>query len=399
MHGSGQDARGAEFRGRSPASVRIASRALDALLSLAPGQRGPIEFRHAPLLASGDLGDVDGPLSSILHPPGLRASLRRHMLGAEHAFEASTRAPDEPVSGAALTRLRNDVEQFTSLEPERQAEVLACLNCLTEQYIALDCLPALTTALYAHVAGCHAMYEGARCLLRIHRESPHARAVLTRLAERPPVPWIGASSSIQLCAAAVRFDQDLPSAAAALARARAWCDEMNASARPFESALARSRLLRVEALLAFKLGRPRESAESLDRALSVAGIAVELSSARSSYANLVALENRKIVLEARAKACADRRDDVGFAIAATDLIRFDPEDAVGWRTTATGAARLGWMSTAAIALAGHFSLGGVGGSSIVAALGGIDRIAPSSSDLDAVLLETIEALCDSAGEY
>ncbi|MEW9555308.1 hypothetical protein [Nonomuraea sp. NPDC050783] len=337
------------------APAAVARVVWETMLTLRESDRGPLHFRHAPLLATGDLGGAGVPMSSILTPSGLRASLVRALGLAEADADLHAAASDG--AGQALTALRAGIAAFAELPPERQAELLSCLNCLTEQATVISLVPRATPDHPRTAAGSRVLYEVGRALLR--RYNPLARPILEGVAESTD-PVLRVLARVQLGAMAVRLRGDLENATAQVDAARGGYAEAEADLDGFLRALLQSRVSRLAALVALRRTDPSGQAAAMERSLETALELERLSRTRPRYDRLVAAENMKIVAESHLKAAGGARDAGEVTRWATTMLSIDPDDPGTWRDIAANTARCGLTTEAAIAAVGMTYVGGAG---------------------------------------
>jgi hypothetical protein len=373
--------------------THLARHVWNTLLTVRAGDRGPIPIRHAPLLATGDLGGVGVPVSSILCPSGLRASIAASFGLPREAVRIMEPFDEAGADWPELRRLRADAARFAGLDQARQAEVLACLNCLTEQDTAIRVARGLTAAYLNTPAGCRVLYEAARALIRRRPEHPRSREVLARIAADGAEPWIRTAALVQLGAAAVRIDRNPTAAEHYVAAA----ERMRADTRAgvFLDTLLHSRVSRLAALISLKNGDPAGQGVAMATTLETATTLIDLAAPLSAYERLVAAENLKMVVEAHLKAAGGARDAAGVERWATTMLSLDPDDPSTWRDIAANAARCGLVTEAALALVGLAHVGGAGAAGLLGAVtSGTDR--HSAPGLAALLIDAIGALGQSA---
>jgi hypothetical protein len=346
----------------------VTARVWHTLITLAQSPGGPVAIQHAPFLARGDLGGNGEPLSSILYPSGMRAAL----LGSfEHQRDDFTIPGNNDAAQPGyqeLACLRQDLTRFGQLAPMRQAQVLACLNCITEQGVVVRLAPDLPAHYFSDPAGCCALYEAARAFVRILPEDRQSRTVLSRLSRNGASAWIRGAAAVQLGAASIRIDGDLTAAASALEAAEDCRGEVQQSMPAFCSTLLDSRLFRLRALFALRNKDFTLARHAMENALSTAETLMSEPPEGHPYLRLVASENRKIVLESHLKAASGSKDLAGFVHWATRLMHLDPDDSYTWKYIAIYATRCGLVAEATLALAGLTSIGGLGVPEVLASL-------------------------------
>lgn len=346
----------------------VVHRVWETMITLRESERGPLHIRHAPLLASGDLGG-GVPMSSILMPSGLRASLVRSLRLAD--ADVGLR-PEKARGGTStgLSTLRADIAAFDDLALSRQAEVLACLNCLTEQAVAVSLVRQVTSDHLLTVPGCRVLYEVGRVLLRTH--NPQSRQVFERIADLSEEPMLRVLARVQLGAMAVRLQRDLDSASAHVSAM--WSEYAEAEARfdGFLRLLLQSRASRLAALVAMRVGEADGQSAAMERSLETALELERISRTRSQYDRLVSAENMKIVAESHLKAAGGVGDTSGVVRWATTMLSIDPDDPGTWRDITTNALRCGLVTEAAIAMVGMTFVGGTG------TVGSVERIAATT---------------------
>ncbi|NUP68920.1 MAG: hypothetical protein HOW71_42885 [Nonomuraea sp.] len=372
----------------------VVHRTWETMITLRESERGPLQIRHAPLLATGDLGG-GAPMSSILMPAGLRASLVRSLRLADadvglRSGEAGGRA------SKGLAALRADIAAFDDLTLPRQAEVLSCLNCITEQAVAVPLVRNVTSDHLLSVPGGRVLYEVGRVLLRIY--NPQAHQVFQSVAESGADPVLRISGRVQLGAMAVRQQGDLDSATAHVQAAWSEYAEAETDLDDFLRALLQSRVSRLAALVAMRTGDTHGQSAAMERSLATALELERISRARSAYDRLVSAENMKIVAESHLKAAGGAGDSSGVVKWATTMLSVDPDDPGTWRDITTHAARCGLITEAAIATVGMTFVGGTG------TVGSVERIAAarnrfdSSAELRHELAAAIAGLAAAAHE-
>jgi hypothetical protein len=344
----------------------VIGRTWRTLLTLRPGMSGPVAVRHAPYLATGELGTLGAPFSSIQYPTGLRGSLvattggtigGSHLtIGDEDEAGCETNGEDLP----ELARLRADVAAFAGLSPARQAEVLACLNCITEHRAAFRALRALTDDHFASPDGCAALYEAARSLVRVRPQDPQSRRALGRLARQDVNPVTATAAAVQLGAASIRLDRDLDAGDDALALADARLTEVAGPGHRFVAVLLASRIHRARALWALRQRDFPLLSRCLEGALATASDLMEAAPVDDPYATLVAAENLRLVLEAHLVAASGSGRADAFGGWAARLLDTDPEDPFTWRYLAIYGARCGLLTGASLAVAGLAAMTTVG---------------------------------------
>ncbi len=342
----------------------VVHRVWETMITLRESERGPLHVRHAPLLASGDLGG-GVPMSSILMPSGLRASLVRSLRLAD--ADVGLR-PEEARGGTStgLSTLRADIAAFDDLALSRQAEVLACLNCLTEQAVAVSLVRQLRSDHLLTVPGCRVLYEVGRVLLRMY--NPQARQVFERIADLCEEPMLRVLARVQLGAMAVRLQGDMDSATAHVSATWSEYAEAEACFDGFLRLLLQSRASRLTALVAMRVGDTDGQSAAMERSLETALELERISRRRSRYNRLVSAENMKIVAESHLKAAGGVGDTSGVVRWATTMLSIDPDDPGTWRDITTNAARCGLITEAAIATVGMTFVGGTG------TVGSVERI-------------------------
>jgi hypothetical protein len=342
-------------------TTTVIGRTWRTLLTLRPGVSGPVAVRHAPYLATGELGTLGAPFSSIQYPTGLRGSLVAK-LGGPH-LTIDSEVDEEGAGGEALpelARLRADVAAFAGLPPARQAEVLACLNCITEHRAGFRAMRALTNDHFASPDGCAALYEAARSLVRVRPQDKQSRRALDRLARQDVSPVIATAAAVQLGAASIRLDRDLDTGGDALALADARLTEVAGPGQRFVAGLLASRIHRARALWALRQRDFPLLSRCLEGALTSASDLVEAAPIDDPYATLVAAENLRLVLEAHLVAASGSRRADAFGHWAARLLDTDPEDPFTWRYLAVYGARCGLLTGAALAVSGLAAMTTVG---------------------------------------
>jgi len=372
-------------------AATISGQTWRTLITLAPTPFAPIAVSHAPFLARGQLGPGGRPMSSILYPTGMRSRLAAALGYSATSFEIRGDSPPTTDRPAELVHLEDRLSRFATLEPLVQAQVLACLNCLTEQRLIPRLALRLSTAHFESDAGCTALYEAARGMVRLRPTDRPAKAVLQRLAGQVHFPWVAASAAVQLGAAAIRIERDLDQATAALSLAERARSALDADA-PDPPGLIASRYHRLRALVLLNAGDVPLATEAMERAHGEASeLARQTASAVPTYAGLVAAENLKIVYESYIKAASGGRDATGFARWATRLVDLDPHDPYTWRYIAVYGARCGLATAAALASIGLATTGGPGVADCVAAF----RRSPARSEpAGASLADTLAQVLD-----
>jgi hypothetical protein len=336
----------------------VASRVWHTLITLEKGQSGPIALRHAPFLATGELGDIKFPLSSILYPSGMRAFLLGSVGCEAKRFQLSS---DRAVDGgdfAALDEIKSGIRDFRSMGPLRQSQLLACLNCLTEQRAALPCISALPESYFADADGCHVVFEAARALLRMGAPSCQAKRAFGRLSSDCRNPLVGALSAIQLGAAYLRLEKDAVGASRSIVVADRWRLLLREAESAFIVAIVDSRYFRLVALAAFTDGKSECAKSALSSALEAAVVATEC--AKETYERLVAAENMRLVYEVNLKAASLAFNIAAFESWALRLLEGDGEDSHSWKCISEYASRCGLAVVAALGIAGLATVCGVG---------------------------------------
>lgn len=358
------------------------------LMTIEHAPRGAIATRQAPLLALGEISEPGRPWSSILYPAGMRTAIQSSLGGTFDEFKIRPGGDVDATRHPEFARLCNDMARFSELEPGRQAEVLACLNCVTEQHLVLGLAGSLGEDHFTEPNGCHAVYETARALIRARPHDPQSRMVLWRLASQSVDPAVGAVAAIQLGAASIRIDNDLEAASKALAAA-----EVARSVAPssIEDLLA-SRFFRLHALWALKAQEFRTARQAMQDSYDTSEQFVAASAGRHPYLDLVARENHKIVLESHLKAASGIGDIASFQRWAVQLLTLDPEDAYTWRYIASYGARCGLLPESGLALAGLVSMGGLGAMEVLESLRNAPTDSPEAPDLRAALQEALANL-------
>lgn len=330
-------------------------------------------------------------MSSILYPSGMRAVLRASFAHSPDDFVVAD--TDRTVTGYhELTLLNNDMARFAELATTRQAQVLSCLNCLTEQRLAVRLARHLTGDYYSDAGGCSALYEAARALMRLRPHDRLSRTVLSRLSQQSANRWIAVAAAIQLGAASIRIDRDLVQADAALQTAERSRAELDGEQYNFIATLFNSRYFRLQALLAAIRHAFPLVTDALAHALATAETLVADTAGDVPYLQLVAGENLKIVLEAHLKAASAANDPAAFARWAIRLVEVDPEDSHTWRYVATYGAACGLTADAALAMSGLTAIGGLGVPEVLGALRTAPRNDVRSPELTEVLLAALAAL-------
>ncbi len=322
---------------------------------------GPICVRQAPYLALGNLGGNAHPRSSIMFPSHLRFVVRDSFGLNTDDLIAEPGGDDTAHDSAAVVRLRTDLQQFASLAPLRAAQVLSCLNCLTEQPLVADLMSTLPPLLAdSHVDLARAWYEAARGLVRLGVDEQQGADVLRELTLNAP-SRVATTAGIQLGAYHLRIAHDLGHAEEVLTRTRQLLEvaEHDDDCPTAEATLLVSRFHRLEALFHTRARDRSGQARAMDlaeehsrRLLAAANV--------HPYELLLAEENHKIVCEARIKAAAFGRDAAALATWSGELMGLDPEDPTSWRCIAEAAAQLGLCSVGRLALVGQAALGGLG---------------------------------------
>lgn len=370
----------------------VIARVWKTLLTLVPTSSGPVAVQHAPFLALGRIGATAEPLSSIQYPTGTRAGLLASAGGFLASLPPLGDADSDFADHPELARLNADVLRFTELAPGRQAQVLSCLNCITEHRVAFRLIPALSTEYFADPAGCAALYEGARSLVRVRPHDRQSRTVLGRLTEQDANPRIATAAAIQLAAASIRHDGDLDAGRAALEIADRRRHEVDRTAHRFTATLLDSRYFRALALLSLRQRKFGVLASSLDSTWRTAEALFAEAPTQEPYLELVALENFRLVLEVQALAASGAKDPTRFATWATRLIETDPEDPYTWRYVAVYGSRCGLVFEAALAMSGLATIGTLGMTEAADALRSAPAPAASDRTLVATLLGALEAL-------
>jgi hypothetical protein len=330
------------------------------LLTLTGDQDGPLPFRHAPHLATGDLSYLPVPMSSILYPAGLRQGLLKSFGITDRLTSAGSEADGDDSATEAFRTLAADLRAFGSLEPARQAQVLAALNCLTEQDTVLALAPQAADEKDGEAHGLHVAYEIARATARKHSEAGSAREAFSALLSQDTDPFIAAHAGIQLGALRIRTDENITAAGDVLAAVNSIRKDIDPSDGEFASRLTHSRYHRLNALLMLKAKEFGKAKESMDAALSAACDLLRKTADDTGYERLVALENYKIVGESHFKAAVGSRDLPAFTKWGKIMLALDPEDHFTWRYLVHYSLRLGLETEALTALAGLISTGGLG---------------------------------------
>jgi hypothetical protein len=339
-------------------AATVARAAWRPLVDVDGSASGPVCSRQAHHLALADLGSNPHPRSSIMFPSHARASARV-------SFGLDPLDLLEPTDDAspAVVRLASDLQEFATLDLVRQAQVLSALNCLTEQALVdrlTPDLPALEKEPDAALG--RVWYEVARGRIRLDddRESADVLAVLLRSAPTR----VAVAAGIQLAAYRLRIERDLTSAAEVLDATRqrvaeGFAPDPDPASAAAEQHLLLSRLWRVEALFATRSRELSEQHAAMEHAETLSRGLLGLEG-QHPYDLLLALENHKIICEARVKAASFARDLEALDRWSCELIALDPEDPTSWRCVAEGAAMVGARSTARLALVGQAALGGLG---------------------------------------
>jgi hypothetical protein len=370
-------------------ATSVTSRVWRTLLTLLPSSAGPIAIQHAPWTARSELGSLREPFSSIQYPTGTRA----------HLIDAVGQ-PMEPLGDAAsvfdehpeLARLNEDVVRFQDLPMIRKAEVLSCLNCMTEQRVAFRLVPALSwSEHYADPDGCCVLYEAARSLIRVKPQDQQSRRALEKLSRQEVNPRMATAAAIQLGAASVRLDHDLDAAAKALDVADQRRAEVDRADSPFVADLLDSRYYRALALLALKQRNFKLLRSCMDNTMTSAVALMGRTTPTDEYPLLVARENMRLVVEVHLVAATGAEKPDQFSMWAQRLLDQDPEDPFTWQYLSIYGARCGCVVEAALAASGLAIIGGLDFVGVTEALGA----AKVGDFRDAVLVEKILATLES----
>ncbi|WP_132113721.1 hypothetical protein [Actinocrispum wychmicini] len=371
-------------------AVSVTSRVWRTLLTLLPSSAGPIAIQHAPLTARGQLGSLREPFSSIQYPTGTRA----------HLIDAVGQVL-EPLGAAAstfdghpeLAQLNADIVRFRDLTMIRRAEVLSCLNCMTEQRVAFQLVPALSWAEhYADPDGCCVLYEAARSLIRVKPQDQQSRRVLERISRQDVNPRLATAAAIQLGAASVRLDHDLDAAAKALDVADQRRAEVDRTDTPFVADLLDSRYYRALALLALKQRDFKLLRSSMDGTMTAAMALMARTTPADEYPLLVARENMRLVVEVHLVAATGAEKPDQFSRWAKRLLDLDPEDPFTWQYLSIYGARCGCVVEAALAASGMAIIGGLDHVGVSEALGAARVGDFRDDDLVEKILGTLESL-------
>lgn len=371
-------------------AASVTSRVWRTLLTLLPSSAGPIAIQHAPLTARSELGSLREPFSSIQYPTGTRA----HLIDAV----GQQLEPLPPLGDAAstfdghreLAQLNDDIVRFRELPMIRKAEVLSCLNCMTEQRVALRLVPALSwSEHYADPDGCCVLYEAARSLIRVKPKDQQSRRVLERLSRQDVNPRMATAAAIQLGAASVRLDQDLDAAAQALDVADQRRAEVDSS---FVADLLDSRYYRALALLALKRRDFALLRSSMDNTMTAAVALMARTTPTDEYPLLVARENMRLVVEVHLVAATGAEKPDQFSLWARRLLDLDPEDPFTWQYLSIYGARCGCVVEAALAVSGVAIIGGLDYVGVSEALGAARVGDFRDTDLLEKILATLESL-------
>lgn len=338
------------------------------LMWLQQSPTGPVAVQHLPLLATGgSSAATGGPLSSILYPPGLRRALLR-------ALPGDSGNPGASLLGVTSTEgpmdvLESDLAQFDGLAWNRQAEILACLNGLTEQQLILSLRPRFDESYLADPHGVQVMFEFGRCLVRLERHPHQADALLSVLAKQSVNDQVAALSAIQQGSLRLRQLDDLPGADAALALARDRLDDLVVGSEvthepivPLSKevfSLLESRFFRLLALARVRRRDGPGIAEAMASAIEAADQMTKRS-AQNEYLRLLTRENEKILCESSVKAASLQCDGEMLLHWSKRLLSVDPQDPFTWRVIAENAHRCGFHEAAALAVAGVLALGAPG---------------------------------------
>jgi hypothetical protein len=349
-------------------------------------------MQHAPYLARGQLGSLTEPLSSIQYKTDTRTEL----------LEAAAGLMDVPPplghDGAKfegydeLARLNEDVLGFRDLPRSRQAQVLSCLNCMTEHRVALSVMPALSSAYFADADGCCALYEGARTLVRVRPQDQQSRRVLDRLSRQEVNPRMATAAAVQLGAASIRLDHDLDAGARALEVADLRRGEVDRTTSSFVGTLLDSRYFRALSLLALKRREFGLLASAMDQAMESADALMAQTTPSDPYPRLVARENMRLVVEVHLVAATGAEKPAQFARWAARLLELDPEDPYTWQYLAVYGARCGCAVEAALAASGLAAIGGLDFAEVTEAIRSGRVNQASDTGLVQKILGTLEAI-------
>ena len=372
----------------------LANQIWHTTVALRPSEHGPVTARHAPLLAAGTVGLDGAPRTSILWPSGLRINILLSLGEAGRPFRLPTPVPEPPHAYTELERLNADLEAFTDLPQLRQAQVLACLNVLTEQTAALRLIPTLSKDYLSDPVGCRVLYEAARAIVRLGQEIDQAGEVLAALCGQEVNPEVAVSAGIQLGSTVIRIHRDLDRAAGIIAMTDERRCSLDAGVSTFVRRLLDSRYFRLEALLLVRRGDSGAAAAALDAAEAAAD---EIRTCDDGYSSLVAEENYRILAESRLKAAAIRRSAADLATWIPRLLDTDPQDPFAWRCVAEACAKCGYQASAATALAAVTGMGGPGVFSSIAVLRK-SASAQEPAELHESLLARLADLCEPPQE-
>lgn len=328
-------------------------------LTLASDEFGQIPARYVPFLATGDLGPLQHSLSAILYPTGMREAMIRSL---PIQMDLRLSGPKElPFWSSNHVRVWNDIKNWQGLELRRQANVIALLNCLSEQRVAVRLIEELKPSLADDAEGGWLLFEAARSLIRMHPENRSARVVLDRLRATSPDALLRALSGIHLAAMTTRVDRDHGSAESVLAEVRLEAIP-HGDDQSFGARIAASRWHRLMALICTRKRDFRAVQSNIDSASDLAaqatGIVQELGG--HEYVGLVAKENEKMVLESRVLAAGKQQSSTLLHQTALSLVELDPFDSYTWRTVAMACNDANMKLACLAALTGVCVLGGPG---------------------------------------
>lgn len=330
-----------------------------ALVSFESSAASPICMSHAPLLARGDLGNIDYPCSSLLYPPGFRGSVLNATPGGEFwELSQSVRPSSSLRPTSTFHHVAQELREFQSLSLKRQLELTALLNCVTGQRLIIPRMRQATEARFDDVLGGHLIYEFSRAMVRVWPNSKSARVNYRRLIGESPDRALRFSAAVQLCANLVRVDLRPEEARGMIDLTLESTDGHVYS--EFRLKLMKARLQRLLALVCLKLKDFGAATRAIEEAMVIARDLTAVARGGEEYGKLLAAENLRITLESMVKFAAGKHDKQSFVRYSSELLAMDGNDPYTWRTISEYAARLGAGRAARLAALGQFGLSGPG---------------------------------------
>jgi len=328
-------------------------------LTLSEHDVGQLPARYVPFLAADDLGPLRHSLSAILYPAGMRQAMIRSLpVGTDLSLAGPESRPWWSTNHA---RVWNDLRDWDVLSVPRQANLLALLNCLSEQRLALPLIRTLATDRSRKEDEGWLVFEAARALIRIQPSNQSARRVLDSLRNTNSDPLLRTLAAIHLAAMMTRVDGEHSAAECVMMEVKLQ-DVVARADSEFTLRIASSRWHRLMALICTRKGDFKAVERNVELAFEHAEYATAIAegSPGHRYVSLVANENTKMVLESHVLAAGKRGLPAQLRKSAMSLIELDPYDSYTWRTVAIASSDAKMKLSCVAALGGLSVLGGPG---------------------------------------